>query len=234
MTEQNKEQASLFEALSKFQGDMKPLELTASVSVRTTSGGEYKFKYATLASIVEKIAQPMKANGLSFTQWIEDAQVYTIIFHSGGGSIKSVIPFPIPEGKTDRDGTVRPFTAQEVGSWITYFRRYGLVTALGLAADDDEDGNVASGNTYTKTAVKKEKYSNTHPKEVVPENSLKPCDRCGGRFILKEGKFGTFYSCSSYPKCKRTLKLEEAEMWTSTATMDTEVPPPPEPPAFTD
>lgn len=28
------------------------------------------------------------------------------------------------------------------------------------------------------------------------------CPRCGGKLILREGKYGSFYGCENYPKCK--------------------------------
>ena len=33
------------------------------------------------------------------------------------------------------------------------------------------------------------------------------CPNCGGRLILREGKYGRFYGCSNYPKCKYTLDI---------------------------
>jgi len=32
------------------------------------------------------------------------------------------------------------------------------------------------------------------------------CPKCGGELKLRKGKYGTFYGCSNYPKCKFTLK----------------------------
>ena len=32
------------------------------------------------------------------------------------------------------------------------------------------------------------------------------CPRCGGKLVLRDGRYGTFYGCSNYPKCKYTLK----------------------------
>lgn len=32
------------------------------------------------------------------------------------------------------------------------------------------------------------------------------CPRCGGTLVLRSGKFGKFYGCSNYPKCKYTLQ----------------------------
>ena len=31
------------------------------------------------------------------------------------------------------------------------------------------------------------------------------CPQCGGQLLLRHGKYGTFYGCSNYPKCKFTL-----------------------------
>ena len=31
------------------------------------------------------------------------------------------------------------------------------------------------------------------------------CPRCGGDLVLREGKYGQFYGCSNYPKCKYIL-----------------------------
>ena len=32
------------------------------------------------------------------------------------------------------------------------------------------------------------------------------CPRCGGSLIHKEGKYGSFWGCSNYPKCRYTLR----------------------------
>jgi hypothetical protein len=34
------------------------------------------------------------------------------------------------------------------------------------------------------------------------------CPRCGGKLVEKEGKYGKFYGCSNYPKCKFILKIK--------------------------
>ena len=31
------------------------------------------------------------------------------------------------------------------------------------------------------------------------------CPKCGGTLVLRNGKYGNFYGCSNYPKCKYTL-----------------------------
>ena len=32
------------------------------------------------------------------------------------------------------------------------------------------------------------------------------CPRCGGKLVLRQGKYGRFYGCENYPKCKFTKK----------------------------
>ncbi len=57
-----------------------------------------------------------------------------------------------------------------------------------------------------------------------PKETGKPCPLCGmdpeagskkknqgGKLVIREGRFGTFISCSRYPKCKYIEKDEEAE-----------------------
>jgi hypothetical protein len=43
-------------------------------------------------------------------------------------------------------------TVQDLGSAITYLRRYSLQAMLGIAAEEDDDGNRASGNVATAAA----------------------------------------------------------------------------------
>lgn len=40
------------------------------------------------------------------------------------------------------------------------------------------------------------------------EQSLnnRTCPKCGGRLILRNGKYGDFYGCANYPNCRYTLK----------------------------
>ena len=36
--------------------------------------------------------------------------------------------------------------------------------------------------------------------------ALGVCPQCGGNLIMRTGKYGTFYGCSNYPKCRFTTK----------------------------
>ena len=41
----------------------------------------------------------------------------------------------------------------------------------------------------------------------------KPCPVCGKRMVQKKGKYGFFFSCEDYPKCKHLEKKEEVKVY---------------------
>jgi hypothetical protein len=97
----------------------------------------FRSKYATLASVVDAVKEPLAKNGLSYTQVLHDAEnavkVETIILHQSGEWL-SCGCLSVPVSKHD---------AQGFGSALTYARRYSLSAAFGVAPEDD-DGNEAA------------------------------------------------------------------------------------------
>ena len=59
--------------------------------------------------------------------------------------------------------------AQSIGSAITYAKRYAFCAILGIVADDDEDANIASGNTAQKEQPKK---ANSNDKKELTRDHL--------------------------------------------------------------
>lgn len=139
---ENKE--NIYSALAKFQGECPSIELSEEVKVSTKSGGSYSFKYASLPTIKETIKPYLAKHGLSYIQSAENGLMSTFIYHVGGEWLRSNLPFNPPVTAS----------AQELGSWITYLKRYSLCAALGLVAEEDDDANVATGNTYEKKTQK--------------------------------------------------------------------------------
>jgi len=41
------------------------------------------------------------------------------------------------------------------------------------------------------------------------EETDKICQKCGAKMVIRTGKFGKFYACSKFPKCKYTEKMED-------------------------
>ena len=91
----------------------------------------FKSKYADLAAIFDAARKPLSANGLAIVQTIGDGVLHTRLLHTSGQWIASEHPLPMAG---------RP---QEIGSALTYARRYSLSALIGIAADEDDDANAA-------------------------------------------------------------------------------------------
>lgn len=102
----------------------------------------FKSNYATLGAVVEAVKPALIKHSLFFTQETHDASggvcVETVIRHSSGEEIRCGRLF-VPANKND---------AQGFGSALTYARRYSLMTAFGVPAEDD-DGNAAVASNRT-------------------------------------------------------------------------------------
>ena len=55
----------------------------------------------------------------------------------------------------------------------------------------------------------KKKEKEISQKETVLEKTDKICPNCGSPIIIRFGRFGKFYACSGFPKCKYTEPLEK-------------------------
>lgn len=57
-----------------------------------------------------------------------------------------------------------------------------------------------------KEVLKRHKH-NTQSQQYRSWNLINQgtCPRCGGQLTMRQGKFGSFYGCSNFPKCKFTL-----------------------------
>lgn len=130
-------QAELSAALVAAQADLRAPIKNREVTVRSDKGN-YKFKYATFDGIIEDVLRPaLPKHGLWFVQFVRDGQMVTRIIHASGQFLDAGVPMP-----------GLPNEPQKAGSALSYFKRYSLCSAFGLAAEEDDDGNMASGNHY--------------------------------------------------------------------------------------
>lgn len=94
----------------------------------------FKSQYADLSAIRDASLPALTKHGLSIWQGtrIIDGGLVSItrLMHKSGQHLDS--EWPIPVG--------RP---QQMGSDLTYAKRYGWSSAIGLTADDDDDANAA-------------------------------------------------------------------------------------------
>lgn len=132
--EMSKEIGKLSGALAKAQGEME-------MASKDSANPFFKSKYADLSSVWLACREALSKNGLSVIQ-IPTAngtsvRLTTVLSHTSGEFVSGSLTLPVKE-----------CTAQGMGSAITYARRYSLAAMVGVAPDDDDDGNAASGRTH--------------------------------------------------------------------------------------
>jgi hypothetical protein len=101
----------------------------------------FKSKYADLSAIREATILALTKHGLSIVQYTTVTEsghvlLHTKLQHKSGQSIDSA--YPIAMG-----------TPQQMGSALTYARRYCWSAMCGVAADDDDDANAAEAAPKT-------------------------------------------------------------------------------------
>lgn len=109
--------------------------------------GYQKYKYATLDKVLDIVKAPLNARGIFITQptgMTDDGRmrVQTVVFRDGAQMVLDTKPF-----EYDSD-------PQEFGKRETYARRYSLLTAFGLAGEDDTDGDTGPAKAAPKPASK--------------------------------------------------------------------------------
>jgi len=118
-------------------------------AVKGTANGAFKgSKYADLNAVMEAIKPALAEQELFFWQIAHEnengAMVETILAHSSGQE-KSLGTVFVPASKRDAHG---------FGSATTYARRYGLQTAFGIPAEDDDGNAAVKSTTDTQTIPK--------------------------------------------------------------------------------
>lgn len=142
-------------ALSKAQESLE--------NVKKDKSG-YNYKYADLASCLDIIREPMTTNELSVSQIVSTQDghqvLHTLLMHSSGQWLKSTFVLNF-EASVGRDGKKSMNNMQELGSGISYARRYALSAIIGLAQDDDDGVSAPALQRNT-----------TQPKTVLDETAL--------------------------------------------------------------
>lgn len=133
-------------------------EVPNFVTDETAQAGNRTYKYLNLATILKTIKPVFEKHGLAFSQRVtfdnagEARQVIgtveTIIFDDKDLMVACSYPFFV---------TGDP---QQVGSAITYARRYSLYAVLGIFPDKDDDGAYAKQRYETADrAISAEQYA---------------------------------------------------------------------------
>jgi hypothetical protein len=156
-------------------------------ALKTSTNPHFKSRYADLSACVEAVIEGLNANGIALVQQLSECNdgviVETIFLHESGETFNCG-KLHIPAVKHD---------AQGYGSALTYARRYSLMSACGIAPEDD-DGNSASKTSNVTKVIKKPEIN-----EGQMQDHLSAIDACSSEDELRRA-FANAYHDSAYSK----------------------------------
>lgn len=117
-----------------------------SPALKDKTNPAFRSKYADLGACLEAVNDALLDNGIAlYQETSEDASgvtVETVFLHESGEFVRCG-KLHVPAAKQDPQG---------YGSALTYARRYSLITACGIAPEDD-DGQAASRSAQRQPDV---------------------------------------------------------------------------------
>lgn len=141
---------------------------------KNAENGHFHNKYATLDVICDEVRESCKKHGIAIMQ-----TPTTILADCADGTksafVLRAVAIADGEEKTLGDYPINPTKndPQGIGSAITYARRYQLCSILGIAAEDDDDGNAASAKQESA-------------KQILPPKPVAPAKTDARSSIIKE------------------------------------------------
>ena len=162
-------------ALSKAQGIMENAK-------KDSENPFFHSKYAGLASVIDTAKKPLSEHGLSVIQLAasdgETVRINTLLLHSSGQWIGDTLVLkPV---KTDPQG---------MGSAITYGRRYAYSSIIGMASEEDDDGNAASHPDNIQKPIERRKPATLFDKAVLAIESAMFTTDLDGILVKAREKF---------------------------------------------
>jgi hypothetical protein len=139
-------------ALADLQTQLPHIAKVKTAKVKTKTGADYEYKYENLGQISHDLLPLLGKLGLSWVtrptvnERAEFVLAYTLQ-HISGEAICG--EYPLQKG-----------SPQEMGSAITYARRYCLCAVTGVAPDDDDDDGAAA------MAASRRRRSQPKPEQV--------------------------------------------------------------------
>lgn len=130
-------------ALVTALADLTVIDRGRTASIPTKSGGSFTYSYADIADVIAETRPVLAEQGIvALTPVVGHekglAVTVTLIHSSGEERVFEPLPFMASNDP------------QQAGSAITYFRRYALLAALGMATGDDDDG--AAGSEHARSS----------------------------------------------------------------------------------
>lgn len=124
-------------ALVAFQAEVPSVSKARTATVTGKDGSRgYTYTYASLADVCEVALPLLTKHGLAFTTLPTRStfgyELVGVLLHESGERLESTFP-------------IYGNNPQQIGSSLTYGRRYLLGCMTGVVVDDDDDGQAAQG-----------------------------------------------------------------------------------------
>ena len=116
----------------------------------------------------------------------------------------------------------KKFRPTEIGIVVNdlLVNHFPKIVDIGFTAEMEKDlDEIAEGKIKWVPVIKgfygpfeenlQKKYQEVSKKELTEKPTKKTCPKCGAPLLIRLGKFGKFYACSKFPKCKYTESLEK-------------------------
>lgn len=133
---------ALAKALAAFQAEMPTVTKNHTATVKSDKGS-YSYTYAGLADVSEAAMPLLAKHGLSFSTLPSGQTLVGMLLHESGESLTASLP-------------INGATPQQIGSSLTYMRRYLLGCMTGVVTDDDDDGQQAQQAARRKPAPRQQ------------------------------------------------------------------------------
>jgi hypothetical protein len=152
---------TLAAALSKAQAEFPSIEFDSEAQINAGR----RYRYASLAAILKAVRPVLARHGIAVVQMPTQAEglvSVTTRLIGAGETIESTLSAPMSRGGF-----------HELGSAITYLKRYGLASMLSVAAEEDEDGHLAQS---PPTQAKAPAAPAAAPRQRAPKGGGVPTD----------------------------------------------------------
>lgn len=108
---------------------------------------------------------------------------------------------------------VNHFLEDNFGRLVDYEYTAGVEDQLDLIAEGKEEYVKFIDQEFKplEKEIKKAKKDVKKEDVVILEESDEKCPECGGKMVVRLGRYGKFLSCSTFPKCKGMTSLDGGE-----------------------
>ena len=199
------------ESIAKLAAGLMAFQCEVKDPSRDGENPHFRSKYVQIDGLLAAVRPILSQHGLSVVQSTggdgQNVTITTMLLHTSGEWLETD-PLTLKAQQA---------TPQGAGSAITYGRRYSLSAALGVAWDDDDDGNAASEKP--KESPKAKVKAKAEPKQE-PKQEPKPDKNALLKQIAEGAKKHSISAEDMKLIMKRQYNKESSEELTDAETAD--------------